>query len=175
MNSGQFYDLIIQIIQKNRNQNETRNFSVLPLFYFSDRTITWGSDPATGLKIPSVCQVDPTMKTLLVDATQSAFTPNKLDLKTMNIAHVFPCGQMKVLIGKIHDAWSPANRQKLYEFVNWLFTIDTEAVVQGKYLTGKSDHKSFKGKQHMYQKTISCTIHRLMKPTFCQKVIQPIY
>ena len=129
---------------------------MLPLFYFSDRTINWGTgkDPITGKDNPGVCAVDTTMANLLRAATQKAFPSNTKKLSgTINIAHVFPCGQMKVLIGKIIDAWSPANRQKLYEFVDWLFTIDNEAVVQGKYLTGsKSDHKSFKGKQHTYKR-----------------------
>ena len=65
----------------------------------------------------------------------------------MNVAHVFPCGQMKILIDRITDAWNADNRQRLYNFVNWLFTIDTEAVINGRYLTGNAANRiSFQSK-----------------------------
>ena len=82
----------------------------------------------------------------LGNATKAAFS-KELDPDTMNIAHVFPCGKMKDFIDGIKTHWNKANMNKLYSFVNWLFAIDTEAVVQGKYLTGNANNRiSFKGK-----------------------------
>ena len=82
----------------------------------------------------------------LADATKAAFS-KELNHDTMNIAHVFPCGKMKEFIDGIKNHWNKANMDKLYSFVNWLFAIDTEAVVQGNYLTGNANNRiSFKGK-----------------------------
>jgi len=95
-----------------------------------DRAITWQK---------GICGIDNLMKVRLAGATTAVFgiAPN---LNTMNIAHVFPCGEMKNFIDQITDVWVAANgRQKLKHFVHWLFTIDTEAVIQGKYLTGNAN------------------------------------
>ena len=57
-----------------------------------------------------------------------------------NIAHVFPCGQIKYNVRVAVENWSCPRKHFLKEFVEWLFKIDKDARIQEVFLTGNANN-----------------------------------
>ena len=53
-----------------------------------------------------------------------------------DIAHVYPCGQIKHNVNEAVVNWDRCRKTNLKRFVTWLFEIDNEAVIQEVFLTG---------------------------------------
>ena len=57
-----------------------------------------------------------------------------------NIAHVYPCGQIKHNVEVAVANWNLCSQSNLRRFARWLFEIDNEAVIQEVFLTGDTNN-----------------------------------
>ena len=55
-----------------------------------------------------------------------------------DIAHVYPCGQIKHNVNVAVVNWDLCRKRNLRRFTEWLFEIDNEAVIQEVFLTGNN-------------------------------------
>ena len=85
--------------------------------------------------------------------TSSGYLPTPVDTTIFNLAHVFPCGQMKHNVEQAVFNWGPHGLYttagvilRLRKFAMWLFEIDLQATIQEMFMTGNNANLiSFEG------------------------------
>ena len=61
--------------------------------------------------------------------------PNGFPTIPSDIAHVYPCGQIKYNVNVAVVNWDLCRKRNLRRFTEWLFEIDNQATIQEVFLT----------------------------------------
>ena len=89
--------------------------------------------------VPNSCKVDDTtVKKMKRSVTNAVPALPALDTNTLhNLAHVFPCGQIKHNVQVAVDNWGTQPiKDNLMNFAMWIFEIDAQAWIQEEFITG---------------------------------------